>query len=268
MLAIDTNPETRADILSANREYLVAYLTDQGFQCYDYENAECLRTAALDHWDTENPKTEFKFMELPESAKEHAKQQYALHDDWYEDTLDNYKNDEVLKAQGFGIEEIHFSGFYSQGDGACWQGYVQLPEFIEHFYTSDADAVIREAMLALIFDGFMEPRVKISASGFYSHSGTMRIPEGPTLYDTAEDDDIIPQTYAGVFAGANVKQLYDLAVHQLDDLETRVTVEARELADRIYEALEEEHDWYFEDESFKDTADANDWKFDESGVLV
>lgn len=267
----EANPETRADILSANREYLVAYLTDQGFQCYDYENEECLRTAALDHWDTENEEeqTEFKFMELDDDAKQHALQKYALPEEWWDSTYEYFMDEESdERKQGFIIEEISFSGFYSQGDGACWKGYVQLPEFIKHFYTGDSDAVVREAMLALIYDGYMEPRLKIIARGFYSHSGTMSIYDGPTLYATAEDGDIIPQIHAGIFAGAQVKQLYDLAVNQLDTLETRVLGAARKLADRIYRDLEAEYNGYYEEDSFAEHADANDWKFDEDGDLI
>ena len=45
---------SRADIQSASREELIAYLEAWGFQCYDHETTDELRQAALENWDTEN----------------------------------------------------------------------------------------------------------------------------------------------------------------------------------------------------------------------
>lgn len=38
---------TRAQLLQASREQLIAYLERWGYQCYDHETTEALRDAAL-----------------------------------------------------------------------------------------------------------------------------------------------------------------------------------------------------------------------------
>jgi hypothetical protein len=41
-------------------------------------------------------------------------------DDWYEEIYARAKEDGP--ERGFNIDEIQFSGFHSQGDGASWTG--------------------------------------------------------------------------------------------------------------------------------------------------
>lgn len=53
MAAVTFIPESRAELLQASREELVAYLEGWGFQCYDSESTEELRAAALDNYVTE-----------------------------------------------------------------------------------------------------------------------------------------------------------------------------------------------------------------------
>lgn len=68
--------------------------------------------------------TVFQFDELSDKAKDRAREWYrtASADDtyWYENVFDDAK--ECLKLAGFRIDRIYFSGFSSQGDGACFEG--------------------------------------------------------------------------------------------------------------------------------------------------
>jgi hypothetical protein len=206
-------------------------------------------------------------MELSDAAKEHALQKYAAPDhNWWDCTYDNYKTDQDLIGQGFVINKINFSGFYSQGDGACWQGKVHIPEYVTHFYTADDEQVLREALLALVYNGDMWGEVVIKADGRYSHEYTMESVE-PDLY-TATSDERIADNYSGLFAGAQVDTLLALVEPHLTALSDHVLEEARNIARRIYKDLESEYDGFFEEESFADTADANEWKFDEDGDMI
>ena len=54
----------------------------------------------------------------------------------------------------------------------------------------------------------------------------------------------------------------------IDALEADILSACRELADTIYSDLESEHDGYFEEDAFADTAAVNEWEFDENGVLI
>ena len=53
-MATASTISSRSEIQAANRDELVAYLENWGFQCYDHETTDELRDAALENWDTEN----------------------------------------------------------------------------------------------------------------------------------------------------------------------------------------------------------------------
>lgn len=214
--------------------------------------------------------TEFTFAELSQRAKDHAVSTHGQPEYiWWEGTYEFFMDPESdERKQGFNIEKINFSGFSSQGDGACWQGKVRLPEFIKHFYVEPEQQGIREAMLALIFNGDMEPTVRIGSNGnHYCHSYTMTLHDDPVLYNSMGDDEYISK-YDGVFNGAHVPQLMVLVEPEIGALGETVLTEARAIADKIYKALEEEYDYLSSEEAFAKTADANDWKFDEAGNLL
>lgn len=69
-------------------------------------------------------KTIYKFNELSETAKDRAREWYRegmAHDNYFaECVIDDAK--EVGRLLGIEIENIYFSGFSSQGDGACFEG--------------------------------------------------------------------------------------------------------------------------------------------------
>lgn len=76
--------------------------------------------------------TVYKFNELSETAKQHAIDDYAQRSmdwEWWDTVYEDAKEDG--KALGYDIDDIRFSGFWSQGDGASWTGRVNLYTFIE-----------------------------------------------------------------------------------------------------------------------------------------
>ena len=66
----------------------------------------------------------YTFDELDDAAKERAREWWRRvgegDDFWSEWPLDDAKA--VLKLIGFTIDRIYYSGFWSQGDGACFEG--------------------------------------------------------------------------------------------------------------------------------------------------
>ena len=214
-------------------------------------------------------KTVFKFTELSDSAKESAIERYAMPDyDWWDDTIDDYKSDPDVKAKGYDIDEIYFSGFSSQGDGACWKGRVFLKPWITTHMVAPEDAVKREILLALIEEGWISSSAKITTAGRYSHSYTMSIDDIPQYTEDNDGDGLL--AIEGLFKDARVGDLFDAIGGQaaIDALEADILSACRELADTIYSDLESEHDGYFEEDAFADTAAVNEWEFDENGVLI
>jgi hypothetical protein len=57
--------------------------------------------------------------------------------DWYQYTYDEFKIE--MQTKGITVDEMNFTGFYSQGDGASFTGRVDMIQFLkvhgleEHF---------------------------------------------------------------------------------------------------------------------------------------
>jgi hypothetical protein len=66
----------------------------------------------------------YKFDELAERAKARAIEDFRVHNledyDWSEGVKDEAKH--IGSLMGIEIDNVYFSGFYSQGDGACFTG--------------------------------------------------------------------------------------------------------------------------------------------------
>jgi hypothetical protein len=207
------------------------------------------------------------FQQLSNYAKQHAITEYGQPpDDWHEEIYARAMEDGP--ARGFNINEIQFSGFHSQGDGASWTGFVDLATFLAYHNTPDAADYTQYTMLAeLIKDGWCEEKVNVNRHAFYySHSGTM-VTEGlDDRIHYAEDDSVVDR---GILEGANVKELANSINTDalFNDLDAWVLSRARAYADGIYKQLKEEYEAYTSEEYFIDLCDINGWRFDVNGYL-
>lgn len=223
--------------------------------------------------ETETEQTEFTYEELSPKAKETALMWFSetLDYEWWQHTYQCAIEDG--KEKGFDIEDIRFSGFWSQGDGASWTGRVDLKQFLEHHLKEDNPDHHRYFVLqALLDEGWVEKYVTIERIGFhYVHSEMMR--EGGvslSALDELDEDSEERLQYDGPLQRANVYQLHvgidtDALV---DDLLEWIIEEAKDFANEIYKDLETEHDHLTSEESLIEGAYANGWRFDEDGRLV
>jgi hypothetical protein len=208
------------------------------------------------------------FDELSNYAKHNAIAEYGQPpDDWYEEIYARAK--EEGPARGFIIDEIKFSGFHSQGDGASWTGFVYLQDFLEYHNKPEAKDYTQYTVLQeLIRDGWCEGNVAIGRFGFYyNHSGMMRSEGIDDRIHYAEDDSVMD---GGILDGANVRELAesidtDALFNELDEW---LLGRAKDYADDIYKQLREEYEAYTEEEYFKDLCDINGWRFDKHGKLT
>lgn len=186
--------------------------------------------------------------------------------DWWDGVYEDSK--EVLAAFGIDTDDISFSGFWSQGDGACFTTQTStLEEIMRRGHaTMDAktygddplqftgvlkaawsfwygiaqalDAVRLTSPEGLEFcDG---ARVRVITRGFYSHSGTMQLDDGLSEPSIEEHDAFI-----------------EIAPTEDDLIEG-----LRHIADEIYDALEREHDYQTDDDQVWDTLVANEMHLD------
>jgi len=216
-------------------------------------------------------KTEFKFSELSNEAKEKARQDYISSDypgyDWwdgvYEDAvrmgalmginISTTHNASSRKGHpGYKTIDISFSGFWSQGDGASFEGnYDFVPDAVAKVKSeTNDDELIRIAsslstlQLTRRLLGLEPFTATISTSGRYSHSNTMDV-ELHGWDDDSEDD------YSA-----------------LADEESEVTQLMRDFADWIYKSLETEYDYLTSNEYVDERLEDDETLFDEDGSEI
>jgi hypothetical protein len=185
--------------------------------------------------------TVYKFDELSDEAKEQARAWYrghALDYQWYDGTFDDAQ--ECLKLAGFKVERIFFSGFSSQGDGACFEGTwcaesAQPVKAMKQHAPKDKrlHAIAAAARDIAKQDGTAYARIK--HRGHYYHE-----------YETAFDFDTEKP-------GDN------------DTVDAAIVEVARDAMRWIYRRLEEQHDWLLADEQVDENIRINGHEFLESG---
>lgn len=233
--------------------------------------------------------TVYKFSELEGRAKDKASEKMREwitgDDDWWEGVYDLAKEDGAKR--GFEIEDIRFSGFWSQGDGASWTGSVDVKQFVEWMLEQpegtpehrwiDADRHRYVCLLELMKDGWIERNVNVTRNGYhYVHEQTTGPESGVDWSalggemdgnDNGEESTLHSEgvlkgaSVVGVAEGIDIKTL-------MPELDDKIKEEVRSFSKHIYKQLEAEYDGLTSDESIADFAEANDYRFDEYGDLV
>ena len=184
----------------------------------------------------------YTFDELSESAKETAMQWYregAFDYEWwdFEDAT------QIGKIIGIDIDKIFFSGFSSQGDGACFEGSYaykvgsvkNLKEYAPTDKTLHQIAIDLSKAQRKYFYGL---NANIKQSGHYYHEMCTEI----RVYDDYE-------SWTDV------------------DTENSIIEPLRDFMRWIYKQLESEYDYLNSDEAVKESIEANEYEFDEDGNI-
>ncbi len=202
-------------------------------------------------------RTLFTYDELSDEAKAKAR-------DWWRDcearSGDNFfaecvieDADTIAEILGITVDRrgkhspaIFWSGFWSQGDGACFEG--------SYSYAKGATKAIRrhapkDTELHRIADELAKVQRRyfyaLSATcehrGHYQHSGCMAV---HTYYDNDGDRNIS------------------------DDDDETIRQSLRDFADWIYRRLEEAYEYTMSDEAVEESIIANEYEFDEDGDIA
>lgn len=167
---------------------------------------------------------------------------------------------EDMKNIGFSVDKIHFSGFWSQGDGACFVGAIDNWElFLKH--TGYDNPLLIE--LAHVFWSF-----RVSHSSRYYHESSVSFnidmpnPDDCSLSDVVEGNQFIEQycPYAEDFrciSWFTVLKQYDFQSMERDFKET-----FKNCMRDVYSKLYDEYYYLTSDEAVWDTLVANEM-FDE-----
>lgn len=216
-------------------------------------------------------KTEFKFSELSDQAKNRARDEYRSGDypgyDWWDCTYEDAVRMGALigiyistttrtTTKGIKHEEtdISFSGFCSQGDGALFEGnYRYVPDAVAKVTseTNDEELIRIAQELTLLqltrrlrgLEPFSATISPAYSRGSYSHSGMM-------VVDVNSEDEDDEHNEVG------------------EELETDVTQLMRDFADYIYKQLEAQHNYLTSDEYIDERLGEDDALYDEDGDTI
>jgi len=215
----------------------------------------------------------YKYEELDGRAKEkaHAKlTEWVTSYEWWECVYDNATHDGEDK--GFHIEDIRFSGFWSQGDGAYWTGRIDLVRFLRVNMEPDSAWYGEDVILLELWEqGWIDRFVVVENRNYRSsHASGMVIGDEPKIEMEYMSDDDTAQVTDGVMQGASVMDLYnsfDLP-QRVREWTDEALIQARAYADDIYKQLEKEYDHLVSEESLIEFAGANEYLFNEDGVML
>lgn len=170
--------------------------------------------------------------------------EYAIDGEWWDYHYKQFKADCLLK--GIRVDGINFSGFGSQGDGATFSGYVDVPQYMEDHGLHE---IYPALYLAVLDDG---SRLGIGTTCGYG----MQV-NNYCMYG----NQTAP---SGVFENLDQLAWEELIDEQeaAADLATVVVAFCRGLAAELYKDLEAEHEYLTSEEQFVISCGCNEILFD------
>lgn len=187
--------------------------------------------------------TLFYFDELSDDAKERAREwwregfEFEFHAD---SVIDDAK--ECFKLVGFRVDKVFYSGFWSQGDGACFEGAFYASDFqpnkLSEYAPKDEELHRIEKEFAELVKALPHMSFAVKHRGRYQHSFCTEF-----SIDFGQEEDDQPSDWTE----DNIKEL------------------ARDCMDWTYSQLQKEYEYQTGDEQVDEAISANEYEFDEEG---
>ena len=187
-------------------------------------------------------RTLYKFEELPEETREKVIENlYDInvnYDEWSESVIDDAKT--IGALMGIDITNIYWSGFFSQGDGACFEGRFDQTrgalKAVKEYAPKDKELHrIAKGLQTLKPFGIY---ANVKHSGHYYH-------EGCTNIDVLHDEKEI------------TAEQEEACIELL-----------RDFMKWIYKMLNADYDYLTSEEAIVETINANEFEFDSQGNLA
>ena len=165
--------------------------------------------------------------------------------DWWDFIYENFKenNDEY-----FDIENIYFSGFWSQGDGAMFE-YGDISNKLRDIFIDGLD-------LSPMRKGWLKNNVSVSGKGvqrgLYYHEKSCN----HSIYWEVDNGDLNWD-----------RPLYQWIESFANDFENFVEEIYANLCYDLYSTLEKEYTYLTSDEAILDTLECNEYEFTEDGNI-
>ena len=173
------------------------------------------------------------------------------HLDWWDAVYDDFKAD--MDKVGIEVHRMYFSGFYSQGDGACFEGRVySWGDFLPSILRADP-ALISLAEQAWSF--------RVEHRGHYYHENCTSFTSDmacPSDYCYSELDEFVHAYSPYKTEIQNAVFLANLQEYDYDKLHEEFEAEFKSHMRDLYNRLEVEYDALTSDESVLEALHAND----------
>ena len=184
----------------------------------------------------------YKFEELSDVAKQTALESLSdinVDYEWWDFVVDDAK--EIGQLMGIDIDKIYFSGFWSKGDGACFEGNYEyktgsVKAVLQHAPTDEELHRIVTELFSLQNKCLYQIRASVKQSGHYSHR-------------FCTDFSVDFESHA---TGNN---------YYSEEIEKAIIEVLRDYMLWIYKRLEAEHTHLSSEESIKETIEANEYEF-------
>jgi len=174
------------------------------------------------------------------------------HLDWWDSVYDDFKLD--MDAIGIEVHRMYFSGFWSQGDGACFEGRVySWEDFLASLGRKDP------ALITLADHSHW--KFGVEHKGRYYHENCTRFDSCLATLDCHDAYD--EEDFASVFSPykseiQTAAWMALIADYKREDLEQEFTEAFKDHMRALYNRLEVEYDHLTSDESVLEALDAND----------
>jgi hypothetical protein len=176
---------------------------------------------------------------------------WNIYEGWHDSVYEDFKCE--MEAIGIEVDDIYFSGFSSQGDGACFEGRVSdWPKFLESVgYTCPA-------LIALAAEAW---GFSVVHRGHYYHENCTHFSSdmvSPDDYSESEMDEFV---YAHSPYSTDIQNAAFVAILQgynFSSLQDEFEEEFKRHMRALYNQLEAEHDHLTTDEAILDSLEAND----------
>ena len=230
----------------------------------------------------------YTFDELSDAAKENARKWFREMSDGDDFWTDSVYDESVEQGGYMGIKFkdrplhtrdgntivtgvcIWWSGFWSQGDGACFEGTwrasdVKLDQVADGWGEDPATTEIKRiaAEFAKVAEKYPYASFTVKHSGRYSHKYCTKF-----YFDPGEDEPVSAELRAQYKREDDDPELAEglqLDRYFGDFSEDDLKEAARDFMDWIYNQLEKAYEWQNADEQVDDNIRANEYLFTESG---
>ena len=236
-------------------------------------------------------KVVYKYDELDERAQEQAYEKWAenaLDYEWWDCSYDDFE--QVAEALGIMMSkkrgnspDIWFSGFWSQGDGLCFTGQMELKDMAGAVKRIKAYASIDKELhqiakdIESVYSEFMKESSRCAKHGEVKNLKEYLLQYGISVQITGHDRGYYEtvELYGDPYSSeldeymGTAKSLLgeDMGLQEIDFdiLEDGVKEIANDFSHWMYRTLEKEYEYGTSKESFKESCEANDYTFSESG---